>query len=86
MQKAWSGTLFWSIGLSPYSSKKWECMSPLGGSPAKRLFSWAFDEQLEIEYVGRPGVVEEVFPLTDLDHEVTHDLSIKDYEFLPSII
>ena len=69
---------------SPYSSQKWEYLSPLGGSPAKRLFSWAFEGQLE--YVGCPGVTDEVFPLTDLDQQVTHDLTAKDYEFLPSVI
>jgi len=69
---------------SPYSRNKWEYLSPLGGSPARRLFSWAFEGQLE--YVSCPGVPDEVFPLTDLDHEVRHDLTCKDYEFLPSVI
>ena len=71
---------------SPYSKNKWEFVSPLGGSPAKRLFSWAFEGQLELEYVGCPGVIDEVFALTDLDQQVTHELTAKDFEFLPSVI
>ena len=53
-----------------------------------RMLTVSFEGQLE--YVGSPGVDEEVFPevipLTDLDRGVRHDLTILDYEFLPSVI
>ena len=69
---------------SPHCKELWEHSSPLRGSPAQRLFSWAFEGQLE--YLSYPGLSDEVFPLKDLDHNVTHDLSVKDYEFLPNVI
>ena len=69
---------------TPLSRDKWEYLSPLRGSPAKRLFSWAFEGQLE--FVSFPGLEDEVFPLKDLDQNVTHELTVNEYEFLPSVI
>ena len=69
---------------SPNSQAKWDYLSPLIGSPARKLFSWDFDGLME--YVTCQGVTDEVFPLTDLDQQVTHELTARDYEFLPSVI
>ena len=68
---------------TPDTRERWENVSPLRGSPAKRLFSWAFEGQLLLPSY---PVVDDVFPLTDLDNDVTHDLTVKEYNFLPSTL
>ena len=68
---------------TPHTRQRWENLSPLRGSPAIRLFSWAFEGQLSLSSY---PVVDDVFPLTDLDNNVTHDLTVKEYDFLPSTI
>eukprot|EP00092_Neocalanus_flemingeri_P036282 GFUD01039504.1.p1 GENE.GFUD01039504.1~~GFUD01039504.1.p1 ORF type:complete len:185 (-),score=42.26 GFUD01039504.1:58-612(-) len=70
---------------SPRTRHRWDNVSPLRGSPANRLFCWAFtfEEQLETVDLQDGEVDHDVFPLTDLDRDVTHDLTIKDYEYLP---
>ena len=68
---------------TPDTRQRWENVSPLRGSPAIRLFSWSFEGQLLLS--GYP-VVDDVFPLKDLDNNVTHDLTVEEYDFLPSTI
>ena len=69
---------------TPSSRDKWEYLSPIRGSPARRLFSWTFEGQLE--FVSYPGLEDEVFPLKDLDQNVTHELTVKEYDFLPNVV
>ena len=65
---------------TPGMRDRWDNVSPLRGSPARRLFSWAFEGQLDVSL---PVVENDVFPLKDLDNDVIHDLTAKEYEFLP---
>ena len=62
---------------SPNTQVKWEAVTPLTGSPARRLFSWNFDDD-ELTMIET-----DVFPLKDLDSGVSHRLTAKEYDYLP---
>ena len=67
---------------TPCTRTKWDTVSPLKGSPARRLFSWTFEGQLWVS--GVPVIEDDVFPLKDLDNDVIYEITAKEYDFLPS--
>ena len=67
---------------APATKIRWDTVSPLKGSLARRLFSWTFEGQLGVS--GVPVVEDYVFPLKDLENDVIHEITAKEYDFLPS--
>jgi len=65
--------------------------SPLRGTPAKRVFSWGWEGEFELDSWTEDEIDGEVFdtstiPFTDLDAKVTHNLHLEDFNNLPPTI